>query len=86
MANAQTSNIPIGGYAMNGYAGGLVRKALTDAYGQPMRELYDRLYHKRDFAYTLEQLQLRRSIMSKIPAKNGRSNLQNMPPSGVMIK
>ena len=54
MANAQTSNIPIGGYAMNGYAGGLVRKALTDAYGQPMRELYDRLYHKRDFAYTLE--------------------------------
>jgi hypothetical protein len=33
MANAQTSNIPIGGYAMNGYAGGLVRKALTDAYG-----------------------------------------------------
>jgi hypothetical protein len=52
-----------------------------------MRELYDRLYHKRDFAYTLEQLQLRRSILSKIPSKNGgRSNLQNLPPSGTMIK
>lgn len=85
-ANSQSSNIPIGGYGMNGYTGGLVRKALTDAYGQPMRQLYDRLYHKRDFAYTLEQMNLRRSILSKIPPKGARSNLQNLPPSGTMIK
>jgi hypothetical protein len=59
MANSQSANIPLGYYySSGGYTEerpiSLVKRALAQAYGEPMRDLYDRLYHKRDYAYTLE--------------------------------
>jgi hypothetical protein len=41
----------------------MVKRALENAYGSPMAELYDRLYHRRKFAYTLEQLNTRKAIV-----------------------